>query len=99
MESSLALWLVGVLLSVIGAAVLLGINLLLRALHSQSDAQQLQATAVAEIRVTLLGTDGAGGIVARVNSLHEWRNDMQKQELQRVRDENQRLKDRIEEAS
>lgn len=98
-NNMVAIWLVGILLSVIGACVMLGINLLLRALRSSSEAQQLQAHAIEGIRVTLLGVDGAGGLVARVNSLHDWRNEVQRQELERTRQENERLKTRIEESN
>ena len=96
-NNMIAMWLVGILLSIIGAAVMLGISLLLRTLASQGRAQQENQRMLAELRVTLLGADGVGGILARVNSLHDWRNDQQRREIEAALEENRRLRDRLHE--
>lgn len=99
MQTTVALWLVGLLLAVIGSVVSLGISLLLRTLASQGRAQQENQRMLAEMRVTLLGQDGVGGLVSRVNLLHDWKNELQRRELDAALAENRRLKDRIEEAA
>lgn len=89
MDTTLVLWLIGLLLAVIGSSVSLGINLLLRALRSQSDAQAQQGMAIARIDAQL------PNLVERVNSLHAWRNKLQEEELERERVENHRLRERL----
>lgn len=92
-NAAVSVWLVGILLSAIGACVLLGINLLLRALRTQSDAQAQQGVAIARIDAQL------PSLVERVNSLHAWRNELQRVELERERAENERLRERLQKES
>jgi hypothetical protein len=60
----------------------------------------VNSTELREMRTLLSGTkESPGGLVARVNSLHDWRNDLQKRELDAALAENQRLRDRLHQES
>lgn len=56
----------------------------------------LNAKELAVFRMALFGPDGDSGVVGRVNSLHDWRNDFQRRELELAREENRRLQDKLD---
>lgn len=49
------------------------------------------------VRVELtVGVDGTNGIYAKVKSLHDWRSEMQRRELEQALEENKRLHERLD---
>jgi hypothetical protein len=82
-------------LSALGALILLMVGWAVSLLKQQSKTQNDQGIVIAELRALLLGVNGTPGLVTRVNSLHEWRNELQARELQHSADEIARLQEEL----
>lgn len=76
-----ALWAVGILLSFIGALMLIVLNRVL----AQGDDTNKKVTSQGEKLATVISN--VGSLDERVNSLHRWRNELQARELEQAQRE------------
>lgn len=79
-----------VVISVLGGLILAGILWIARTTHENTKKLVLVQT------LLMGGENNGGGLIARVNSLHDWRNEFQRRELELALAENRRLQDKLD---